>query len=92
MLLVCVLVVGVASVSEFKNKREFIACVGTCEKVINECLKEMDSACHKAYTSCHKETNFISCLESANGLQMQAISKCMKEECQPVEEEQVHEI
>ena len=68
--LICLL--GAAfTLDQFANKLEFMQCVRTCEKSISACLKDIDSACHKAYVECHDAENFIECIGSANGLQMQ---------------------
>ena len=77
----------VVCLDEFTSKMEFLQCVHTCERPISKCLRDIESACHKAYTACHDAENFITCLGSANGLEMQEIFVCMKEECTEYKEE-----
>lgn len=84
-----ILAVGVLGIDEFRNNRELLNCIQTCEPPITACLKSIESACAKAYMSCHGSKNFLVCVESANSLMMQDIAKCMRKDCKNMEEEEL---
>lgn len=77
-LLVIALVALSVAIDEFKDPRELALCIGVCKEPISACLKDHESACAKAYVQCHSHKKFLTCIESANGLMMQEISKCMR--------------
>lgn len=75
LLLLAVLIAIAYSLKEFKNKKERDLCLVTCSSPVTSCLT--DPACQSAYTTCLSESNFVTCLQSANGIMMQAIVQCV---------------
>lgn len=70
LILLCALIALTCSFREFKNDQERDTCLSLCSSPVSTCLNH-DPACQKAYAYCISQPNFVSCLQSANGLRMQ---------------------
>jgi hypothetical protein len=68
------------SLPEFKTKQSRDMCLSLCSLSVSTCLN-VDPACSQAYNYCLSQANFVTCLQSANGIYMQEIVKCMESNC-----------
>ncbi len=55
---------------------ELKKCLDTCKVYVEDCLQN-SVACEKAYGHCLTTSNFVGCIQSANGLKMQSLFRCL---------------
>lgn len=74
--ILALLLLAAYALPTIESSLELKKCLDICKVYVDDCLKN-SVACEKVYAHCLTTSNFVGCIQSANGLKMQSLFRCL---------------